>query len=104
MTGRTPFSELKKDWSEERRARNRARKAQFVAEAATLEQLRVALCVSQEKLADLLDVQQPAVSKLERRNDMRVSTLRDVVEALGGELHLVAKFRDRIVDLTLAED
>lgn len=103
MTGRRPFSDLKNDWSPERRQRNVARKAELAAEYATLERLRIALGVSQERLAELLDVQQPAISKLERRNDMRVSTLRDLIEALGGELKLVAKFRDRTVDLTLAE-
>jgi predicted XRE-type DNA-binding protein len=103
MTGHRPFSDLKKTWSTERRQRNIERKAELAVEYATLEQLRIALGISQEELADLLDVQQPAISKLLRRNDMRVSTLRDLIEALGGELKLVAKFRDRTVDLTLAD-
>jgi predicted transcriptional regulator len=103
MTGHRPFSDLKKNWSADRRQRNAERKAELAVEYATLEQLRVALGISQEELADLLDVQQPAISKLLRRNDMRVSTLRDLIEALGGELKLVAKFRDRTVDLTLAD-
>ena len=101
MTGRRPLSELTKGWPPERRAEVAAQRRALESEAATLEQLRLALCISQAELAKLLDVEQPAVSKLERRNDMRVSTLRDVIEALGGELKLSAKFRDRIVELAI---
>jgi len=104
MTGRRPASELTKDWSQERRAAVAAERRALEVEAATLEELRVALGISQERLAELLDVQQPAISKLERRSDMRISTLRDVIEALGGELKLTAKFRDRTVDLAIAAE
>ncbi len=99
MTGHRPFSELKKNWNENLRARNRARKAELALEYATLEELRVALGLSQEELAQRLDVQQPAVSKLTARSDMRISTLRDLIEAMGGELHVTAKFPDRSVEL-----
>lgn len=101
MTGRRPLSDLTRNWSPERRAEAAAQARALDSEAATLEQLRLALGVSQEELARLLDVQQPAISKLERRNDMRVSTLRDVIEALGGELKLAAKFKDRTVELAI---
>jgi len=100
MTGRRPLSELTKNWSAGRRAKVAAEARALELEAATLEQLRIALGVSQQDLARLLDVQQPAISKLERRSDMRVSTLRELVEALGGELKLAAKFKDRTVDLS----
>lgn len=103
MSGRHPLSHLTRNWSAKQLAELEAEKRSMAAEATTLEELRVALGVSQEQLAELLDVQQPAISKLEHRNDMRVSTLRDMIEALGGELKLVAKFRDRTVDLKLAE-
>lgn len=99
MTGRRPFSDLKKVWSDERRARNKSRKAGLALEHTTLEQLRVALGLSQEELAQRLDVQQPAISKLTSRSDMRISTLRDLIEAMGGELHVTAKFPDRSVEL-----
>lgn len=102
MAGRKPLSELTKTWGAERRAEVARQGRLLDAEAATLEQLRIALGVSQEELAHLLDVQQPAISKLERRDDMRVSTLREVVEALGGELKLSAKFPGRTVELTIA--
>ena len=102
MTGRRPASDLTKNWTPARLAAVEAEKQALNSETSTLEEVRVALGISQEELAKLLDVQQPAISKLERRNDMRVSTLRDVIEALGGELKLVAKFSDRTVDLSIA--
>lgn len=104
MSGRKPFRKLTEGISPERRRRIDEKKAALKQEAATLEELRAALGVSQEELARLLDVQQPAISKLERRSDMRVSTLRELVEALGGELKLSAKFRGRIVDLSIAAE
>jgi DNA-binding XRE family transcriptional regulator len=104
MSGRRPFHELTKGVSPEQRRRIDEKKAALKSEAATLEQLRIALGVSQEELARLLDVQQPAISKLERRSDMRVSTLRELIEALGGELKLSAKFKDRTVDLAIAAE
>ena len=99
MTGHRPFADLKKNWSDDRVARNQKRKAELAAEYATLEELRVALGLSQEELANRLEVQQPAVSKMISRSDMRISTLRDLIEAMGGELHVTAKFPDRSVEL-----
>jgi len=57
------------------------------------------LGLSQAELAQRLDVQQPAVSRLTSRSDMRISTLRDLIAAMGGELHVTAKFADRSVEL-----
>jgi len=84
MTGHRAFADLKSGWSDERRARNAARKDELAAEFATLEELRQAVGLSQEELAHRLDVQQPAISKLANRRDMRISTLRSLVEAMGG--------------------
>jgi len=50
--------------------------------------------VSQEALAENLNVRQAAISKLERRNDLLLSTVRTVVHALGGELVIIARFPD----------
>lgn len=102
MTRRRPLSDLTRNWPPERLAAVEAEKRALEVEAATLEELRVARGMSQEELAEALNVQQPAVSKLERRDDMRVSTLREVVEALGGELKLVAKFPGQTIDLAIA--
>jgi predicted XRE-type DNA-binding protein len=99
MSGHRPFSDLTKDWSPERLARSEARKAALTAEMVSLEQLREGLGISQEELANIMEVQQPAISKLVRRPDMKVSTLRDLIAAMGGELHITATFPDRSVEI-----
>jgi hypothetical protein len=50
--------------------------------------------LSQESLAKLLNINQAAVSKMERRTDMYISTLRDYIRAMGGELEIIATFPD----------
>ena len=99
MSGHRPFSDLKKGWSAERLAANAARKAELADERVSLERLRETLGISQEDLATLMDVQQPAISKLVRRADMKVSTLRDLIAAMGGELRSTATFADRSVEI-----
>lgn len=59
-----------------------------------LSELRGALDISQEELAELLNKKQAAISRLERRSDMHVSTLREFVKALGGKLEIIASFPD----------
>ncbi len=59
-----------------------------------LGELRGALDISQEELAELLNRKQAAISRLERRSDMHVSTLRAFVKALGGKLEIIASFPD----------
>ena len=61
----------------------------------TLRELRESLDVTQEQLAELTAMAQSEVSRLERREDWRLSTLRRVVEALGGELHVIVDFPGR---------
>lgn len=46
-----------------------------------------------------MKVQQPTISKLVRRPDMKVSTLRDLIAAMGGELHITATFPDHSVEI-----
>ena len=99
MSGHRPFSDLTREWSPERLARSDARKAALTAEMISLEQLREGLGLSQEELAKVMEVQQPAISKLVRRPDMKVSTLRDLIAAMGGELHITATFPDRSVEI-----
>ncbi len=99
MSGHRPFADLMKGWSPERRARYEDHKAKLAAEMVSLEQLREGLGLSQEELANVMDVQQPAISKLVRRPDMKVSTLRDLIAAMGGELHITATFSDRSVEI-----
>ena len=99
MSGHRPFSDLMKDWSPERRAESDARQAEMMAELVSLEQLREGLGISQEELANVMDVQQPAISKLVRRPDMKVSTLRELIAAMGGEMHITATFDGRSVEI-----
>jgi len=92
---RTKFSELRK--KVETHPGAVARLAELRAE--TLEEIRLyelrhAEAVSQVELAGRLEVTQGAVSKLEHAEDVRVSTLRQYLEALGARLELVAIFED----------
>ena len=80
---------------EERRAKVEARAAELVAEEMTLRDLRRALDRTQVHLAERMGVTQETVSRLEKRSDMLLSTLRGYVEAMGGELHVVARFPNR---------
>jgi DNA-binding XRE family transcriptional regulator len=64
-------------------------------ELATLKDLRHASEKTQEELAALLGVGQDTISRLEKRSDMLLSTLRHYVECMGGKLELVAKFPNR---------
>lgn len=73
--------------------------ARLIAVTIELSGLRKARKLTQEELAERLATRQPSVSKLENRRDMRVSTLREVVEAMGGELRITAHFPD--ADYTL---
>jgi DNA-binding transcriptional regulator YiaG len=66
-----------------------------------LQRLREHREVSQETLAELMRVSQATVSKTERRDDMLLSTLRNFVEALGGRLHVVAKFPSETIELNV---
>lgn len=69
-------------------------------EEAILRTLREHRRVSQEGLAQLMGVSQPNISRLERRVDMNIRTLRAVVEAIGGHLEIVARFGDDAVRIT----
>ena len=79
----------------DRRAKVDAHAALLIAEEMTLRDLRRALDRTQVRLARELGVKQETVSRLEKRSDMLLSTLRSYVEAMGGELDLLAKFPGR---------
>ena len=68
------------------------RAAELIAEEATLREIRKAQRRSQAKVAKKLHVNQAAVSKIESRTDMYVSTLRSYIEAMGGSLEIIAQF------------
>ncbi|MGH9180488.1 MAG: helix-turn-helix domain-containing protein [Acidimicrobiales bacterium] len=72
--------------------------------AATLAALRKALHITQAEVAERLGTSQSEVSRIERRDDVLVSTLRAVVTALGADLELVARFGDgHVVRIDLSD-
>lgn len=97
------FKELKAKMSPERRARIDARVTETISQMA-LDELREARKLTQAQLAQVLKVDQGSVSKLERRTDMYVSTLRNFIRAMGGELHIRADFPDGSVEITQFEE
>ena len=85
------FKELQTKMAPEARARSE-QKAERMIEEMALDELRAARSMTQEHLARILGVKQAAISKLERRADMYVSTLSDFVAAMGGQLEIRAVF------------
>ena len=73
----------------------RKRIAARAMELATLKDLRQAAQQTQAQLAAALGVGQDTISRLEKRSDMLLSTLRHYVESMGGQLNLVAQFPNR---------
>ena len=59
-----------------------------------LRDLREARGLTQSEVAERLEIRQVSVSRLESRTDVRVSTLRSVIEAMGGEVEIRACFPD----------
>ena len=84
-----------KELSPDRRKKIEARAARLVAEEMTLRELRQARKLTQVSMAKALRISQDGVSRLEKRTDLLLSTLRKSVEAMGGSLSLVAEFPDR---------
>jgi predicted transcriptional regulator len=64
-------------------------------EAVKLKQLRERWGLSQQELSKMLNVSQPAISKLENQSDVMLSTLRQYVESLGGNLEILVTFPDK---------
>jgi DNA-binding transcriptional regulator YiaG len=88
-------NDIIKKLSPAQRRKVETRAAQLIAEEMTLRQLRQACKLTQEKVARSLRIGQEGVSKLEKRSDLLISTLRDYVKAMGGQLSLVVVFPDR---------
>ena len=72
-------------------------KSLVLQEAMDLAELRSAMKLSQQEIASSLKIGQASVAKLEKRADMYVSTLRRFIEAIGGELDIIARFPDHSV-------
>ena len=95
-----------KKLSPAQRKKVEARAAEIIAEEMTLRELRHARKLTQVRMAKKLGITQDSVSRLEKRSDLLLSTLRKTVEAMGGSLSLVAEFPDRapVVLSGIAED
>jgi transcriptional regulator with XRE-family HTH domain len=87
------FKTLLERMSPERQARIKARAQEEIARMA-LQELRQAKNHTQAQIAQLLGIQQAGVSRIESQTDIYVSTLRRFIEAMGGELQIVASFPD----------
>ncbi len=83
------FKELREKMTPESRARVEAMAKEMMAEML-LAEIRKFMGLTQEELASALGVTQPSLSKLENQDDMQVSTLRRLIEALGGQLEIIA--------------
>src|SRR3989339_673346 len=81
-----------------------AGKTRTLLDAMPLQELRHARNLSQEQLAQTLSVKQAAVSKLEKRTDMYISTLRNFIKAMGGDLEIIATFPDGSVQISQFEN
>ena len=91
---------LQKIWSEFSEEEKQAIEARFQdlrAEYMTLQEIRKHRHVTQEDMAKLLGIKQENVSRMERREDMRLSTLKEYIEALGGTIQVSAVFPDNQV-------
>lgn len=97
------FRELEARMSPRARARAEA-KAKRMLEDMALDELREALRLTQESLAESLHVNQAAISKVERRSDMLISTLRKIIEAMGGKLEIRAILPDGVVRINQFEE
>ncbi|MBE0656750.1 MAG: XRE family transcriptional regulator [Bryobacteraceae bacterium] len=89
------IDDIIKGLSPKRRRNVEARADELIAEEMTLRELRKARKLTQVKMAKALGITQDSVSRLEKRSDLLLSTLRRTVEAMGGRLSLVAEFPDR---------
>ncbi len=85
------FDELVKRTSKKTQQRA-ARLAQKYLTELVLKEVRQFVGKSQQEVARALGMKQPSLSKLEKQTDMQISTLRKIIEALGGELEIHARF------------
>jgi transcriptional regulator with XRE-family HTH domain len=87
-----PYEKLLAKLPPERQRKIKARAAELIAEEYALRDLRKARRLTQTEVAEQLGGRQVYVSRLEKRSDMKLSTLRDYVRALGGELKVMVTF------------
>ena len=90
-----PLQEVLDRLPKEEREAVEARARELITEEMTLRELRQACDLTQDQMGDLLEIGQDSISRLEKRSDLRLSTLRSYVQAMGGSLELTVKFPNR---------
>jgi transcriptional regulator with XRE-family HTH domain len=103
MAGHQKFDKLRSRMSPERRARAEQGAREDLAEML-LSEIRKLAGLTQEQLAASLDIKQPTLSQLESQDDMQISTLRRIIEKLGGELEIIATLPSGRVSLSQFKD
>lgn len=100
MSGRHPWSELQAEID-----RDPARRAEVdeikraMHDVLALQELRESRKVTQTALAETLDMTQANISRIERQDDLYLSTIEEYIEGLGGRLEVRAVFPDHVVSL-----
>ncbi|MCX6606503.1 MAG: helix-turn-helix transcriptional regulator [Acidobacteria bacterium] len=101
---RQTWAEIKGQMKSGTRTRLEA-EASLLSDELHLSELRKARGLTQESVAELLGVSQAEVSKMERRSELHIGTLKKFIEAMNGELVLAARFADGVeVPIRLGED
>lgn len=91
----TSLNNKLKQLGAKRQTKIQERASNLVAEEMTLKDLRNALEMTQQTVSEKLHMGQDGISRLERRSDLLLSTLRNYIHAMGGELKIAAEFPDR---------
>lgn len=86
------FDDLVKRTTTKATRKRAAERTQELLGELLLSEVRQLTGKSQKQVADVLGIKQPSLSKLEKQNDMQISTLRKIIHALGGELEVLARF------------
>ncbi len=86
----TSIQQLRERMTPEARKRATLKAREMMAEML-IGEIRRDAGFTQEQVAELLGIRQPSLSKLESQDDMQISTLRRIVNALGGELEIIAR-------------
>ena len=91
-----PYKDLQSKMSAKQRTESAKLTKQMLSEIALCE-LRQSLKLTQNQVAESLQIKQPSLAKIEKQNDMFISTLARIINALGGKLKIIAAFPDQEV-------
>ncbi|MBY0545167.1 MAG: helix-turn-helix transcriptional regulator [Gammaproteobacteria bacterium] len=91
----TSINEKISKLSPERQQKVKKRALELIKEEASLRELREMMAITQKEMAETLHIGQEGVSRIEKRSDMLLSTLRKYIEAIGGDIDLVVSFPNR---------